>query len=413
MLLLALGMLGCAAGRDATTQPADAPWAALRIVGDDFHRSAVVGEDARAAGSDRDNAEGGRYLAEIALHQLQRNVFWDPDFPAFRPQFPESAHTGMVNPDNLYESARIRPGVEYVIRGTRGTTADVVFQVYEGSPGVKDSLRGISTLSVDTIDFEDDGSFELHVGPTPHAKNWLRTDEGAGLLLVRWSHSDWATERAGRAEVVRVGGEGEPSSNPDAAGVARGLRDAGHAVPDAGQFWIDFAGRVRLFTGDNDVMTPRVTGGGGLEGQVSALGKFALEDGEALIVTVPKADARYQGLQLGNFWFDALEWANRQTSLSGGQARLGSDGRYHYVIAEVDPGVPNWIDTTGLDEGLFFLRFQGLKTPIADDDAPAAKLVRIEELRDHLPSDTPVVDATARRAQLAERQIQVQRRYGR
>lgn len=414
VLLLASVLIGgCAASRRSDSTDASTPWAAFREGAADWARAGDVGEDARPAGTNRGNADGGRYLAEIALHQLRRSAFTDPDYPAFRSQFPEAAHTGLVNPDNLYESASIRSGVDYVIRGTRGTTADVVFQVYEANPGVKGSLRGISTLSLDQIHFEDDGSFEVHVGPTPHPRNWLKTDEGAGLLLARWSHSDWATERAGRAEVVRVGSEGVPAPVESEREVARAIRDATAAVPDAGEFWLGWAGRVRLGTFDNDVTAPRETGGEGLKGQVNVAGKFALDDGEALIVTVPKTDARYQGFQLGNFWFDSLEWANRQTSLSGGQARLGSDGRYHYVISEKDPGVPNWLDTTGLREGLFFLRFQGLRTPIADADAPTARLVRIDEIRKHLPPDTPVVDAAARRAQLAARQTHLRRRYGR
>jgi hypothetical protein len=382
-------------------------------MGDSLHRAAEVGENADAAGSDRENADGGRYLAEILLAQTRRAVFGDSDFPVFRPQFPESAHSGLVNPDNLYESAAIRPGVDYLVRGTRGTTADVVFQVYEASPGVKGSLKGISTLSLDQIDLAEDGSFEIHVGPTRFEKNWLDTREGGGLLLVRWSHSDWATERAGKAEIVRLGGEGDPQPAPEIAEVAKRIRDAGAAVPDAGQFWLDFAGRIRLFTSDNDVIAPRSTGGQGLEDQVSAMGRWNLEDDEALILTVPRARARYQGVQLGNYWFEALEWANRQTSLSGGQARLGADDRYHYVIAARDPGVPNWLDTTGLPEGLFFIRFQGLEGEIPAAENPRALLVKTSEVRHHLPSDTPIIDGNARRAQLAARQIQVQRRFGR
>lgn len=415
LVLLFAGILGtgCASGHRAESVGVETPWAAFRGGAADWARAGELGEEARPAGTDRGNADGGRYLAEIALHQIRRSVFADPDYPVFRPQFPESGHTGLVNPDNLYESAAIRPGVDYVIRGTRGTTADVVFQVYEGHPGVRGSLRGISTLSLDRIDFETDGRFEIHVGPTPHPRNWLKTDDGAGLLLVRWSHSDWQTERAGRAEVVRVGAEGEPAPIAGERDVARGIREATEAVPDAGDFWLGFAGRIRLGTFDNDVTAPRETGGEGLQGQVNAAGKFALDEGEALIVTVPKTDARYQGFQLGNFWFDSLEWANRQTSLSGGQARLGSDGRYHYVIAHEDPGVPNWLDTTGLKEGFFFVRFQGLRTPIDDDEAPSAERVKIDEIRRHLPPDTPVVDADQRRAQLAARQSQLRRRYGR
>ena len=415
--VLAMAFLTVLAGCSPERQPSPGnegePWASMRALGDGLHRAADVGEGAPAAGDDRENAAGGRYFAEIALRQIEREVFSDRDFPSFRPVWPESGHLGLVNPDNLYESAMIHPGVEYLVRATRGSTADVVFQVYEKSPGVKGSLRGVSTLDLEDLVIAADGSFEIHVGPTPRPENWLRTDEKSGTLLVRWSHSDWSTERAGRIEIVRMGAQGVPSPDLDVARVARAIRDAGDAVPDVGDFWIDFGGRVRLFTRANRVGEPRSTGGQGLEGQVSAMGRFDLADDEALVLTAPKTEARYQGVQLGNFWFDALEWANRQTSLSGGQAHLGSDGRYHYVIAKEDPGVPNWLDTTGLREGLFFLRFQGLPGPLDEEDHPTAELVKVGDVRAHLPADTPSINEEARREQLAARQIQLQRRYGR
>ena len=413
IILFGLFALGCGPERQPSAEHAGEPWASLRAMGDSLHRAAEVGEQADAAGSDRENADGGRYLAEILLLQAGREIFADPDFPAFRPQYPESSHTGLFNPDNLYESARIRPGVEYLVRGTRGATADLVFQVYEGYPGVKGSLKGLSTLSADKLRVAEDGRFEIRVGPTPSDGNWLDSGETGELLLVRWSHSDWETERAGRLEIVRVGGEGEPRPSPQVADVAKSIRAAGDAVPDAGQFWLDFVDRIRFFSGDNDVMAPRATGDQGLEGQVSAMGRWKLEDDEALVLTIPKVQARYQGVQLGNFWFDALDWAGRQTSLSGGQSQLGGDGRYHYVISARDPGVPNWLDTTGLPEGLFFIRFQGLAADVPEAEYPKAQRVKTSEVRRHLPGDTPLIDGNARRAQLAARQIQIQRRFGR
>ena len=150
-----------------------------------MHAAAEVGEKARAAGGDRENADGGRYLSEILIQQVGRGVFRDPDYPVFRPQFPESAHTGLVNPDNLYESTHIRPGADYVLRGTRGTTADVTFQVFAGTPGVNGKLRDVGTLSLDNLVTDADGNFEVFVGPTAHPQNWIETDDEAGLLLVR------------------------------------------------------------------------------------------------------------------------------------------------------------------------------------------------------------------------------------
>lgn len=411
--LSSLLIQGCAEKRVPSPEHQGEPWVSLRSLGDAMHAAADVGENARAAGGDRDNADGGRYLAEILLQQVGRGVFQDPDYPAFRPQFPESAHTGLVNPDNLYESVRIRPGADYVVRGTRGTTADVTFQVFAGTPGVNGKLRDVGTLSLDNLVMDTDGNFEVFVGPSAHPRNWIETDDEAGLLLVRWTYSDWSREKAGRVEIHQVGKLGVPAPNPEVGDVAARIRDAGAAVPDSGEFWQDYIGKVRLFTSDNAVMKPRLTGSEGLAGQVAAMGKFSLGEDEALVVSIPKADARYQGLQLGNYWFDALEWANRQTSLAAGQSRLGSDGRYHYVISATDPGVPNWLDTTGLPEGLFLIRFQGVRTPLTDEEAPTAQLVALEEVRSALPSDTRQVDTDTRRAQLAARQSQLQRRYGR
>ncbi len=411
--LLSLLTLGCTEKRVPSPEHQGEPWASLRSLGDAMHAAADVGENARAAGGDRDNADGGRYLAEILRQQVDRGVFQDPDYPAFRAQYPESAHTGLVNPDNLYESVPIRPDADYVLRGTRGTTADVTFQVFAGTPGVNGKLRDVGTLSLDNLVIDADGNFEVFVGPTAHPQNWIETDDEAGLLLVRWTYSDWDREKAGRVGIHQVGKLGVPAPNPEVGDVAARIRDAGAAVPDSGEFWQDYIGKVRLFTSDNAVMKPRITGSEGLAGQVAAMGKFSLADDQALIVSIPKADARYQGLQLGNYWFDALEWANRQTSLAAGQSRLGSDGRYHYVISATDPGVPNWLDTTGLPEGLFLIRFQGVRTPLTDEEAPTAELVALKEVRSALPADTPQVDAEARRAQLAARQSQLQRRYGR
>lgn len=89
---------------------------------------------------------------------------------------------------------------------------------------------------------------ERFVGPTAHPQNWIETDEEAGLLLVRWSYSDWALEKAGRVEIHQVGKLGIPAPNPEVGDVARKIRDAGAAVPDSAAFWQDYIGKVRLFT---------------------------------------------------------------------------------------------------------------------------------------------------------------------
>ena len=97
----------------------------------------------------------------------------------------------------------------------------------------------------------------------------------------------FSTELSGFSRSARPVG----CSDPSVSEVAKKIRYAGDAVPDAAGFWLDFVAKIRFFSGSNDVMKPRITGV-----QVGARGQFDLEHDETLIVTVPKTDARYQSL---------------------------------------------------------------------------------------------------------------------
>jgi hypothetical protein len=49
-----------------------------------------------------------------------------------------------------------------------------------------------------------------------------------------------------------------------------------------------------------------------------------------------------------------------QTSLNLSQVKPNADGNLTYVIAPRDPGVANWLDSSGLHDGFAVLRWQGL-----------------------------------------------------
>ena len=56
-------------------------------------------------------------------------------------------------------------------------------------------------------------------------------------------------------------------------------------------------------------------------------------------------------MQLSDPLWNSVDWLNRQSSLNAHQARLDGDGRLRAVIALEDPGVPNWLDPGGFDNG--------------------------------------------------------------
>ena len=81
-------------------------------------------------------------------------------------------------------------------------------------------------------------------------------------------------------------------------------------------------------------------------------------------------------------------------------------------MAHRDPGVSNWLDTTGHPEGFLSPRWAYSETPPPESwPRIRAKKVAFDEIGKHLHPDTPRIRPEERRAQIHNRQRHVQRRY--
>jgi len=69
------------------------------------------------------------------------------------------------------------------------------------------------------------------------------------------------------------------------------------------------------------------------------------------------------------------------------------------VVSKQDPGVPNWLDKEDNKSGILQMRFNRAK------EAPPAKVTRVKlaDVRQHLPADTPVVTPEERKRILSAR----------
>ena len=91
---------------------------------------------------------------------------------------------------------------------------------------------------------------------------------------------------------------------------------------------------------------------------------------------------------------------------------VSSDGARYYVVAHEDPGVEGWVDTTGLPEGTFAMRFVYRENP-APPLLPSAEatLLQRDALRAILPADVRTVSPQQRRGEIAIRQSHIKRRW--
>src|SRR5262249_50173103 len=94
----------------------------------------------------------------------------------------------------------------------------------------------------------------------------------------------------------------------------------------------------------------------GLKGQSYGFGAWRCAPDEAVILQVTPPPAQMWGLALCDRLWQSIDFAARQSSINGSQARL-VDGHLVAVIAHDDPGLANWLDPAGHTEGTLAVRY--------------------------------------------------------
>ena len=411
--------------------------------------------------TDRNLAEGYRYLLGTVASALERALFEDPAFPYFRQAISVRAKATIDNADAIYFAAPIDGEAATIVRGRAQDTRHwrgepraasgrlapqyLIFECASGFAGDSGSLAELAPgtramtgmLDVSKLAVEADGSFEILCAPerpAGFAGNFLCTRvERRGRRYVgayvsgRQLFYDWAREDPVELTITRDGAELEapPTYEPTAAAAA--LRRTGEIARAQVHFWNEFYdvlletygdrnGDGKRFMPRNAFNEPNAASGatgGGMSTNIYAGGVFELGPDEALVVEsrIP-VSPMYIGFHLSNFWGESFDYANHITSLNGFQSETDPDGAIHYVIAHRDPGVPNWLDTTGQPEGFMAPRWAFLeKPPPASWPTIRATRVPFAEIRKHLPAGTRRVSPDERVAQIRIRQLHVQRRF--
>jgi hypothetical protein len=134
-----------------------------------------------------------------------------------------------------------------------------------------------------------------------------------------------------------------------------------------------------------------------------------LADDEALVLTLDPIGAKYLAVQLAGGWLSSLDYLHHAASLNLSQATPNPDGTLTLVVAPKDPGIANWLDTTGLHEGTLFVRWQKLPDSL-DAAAQGVRSVRVVKVADLDPALTRLTQAE-RKAQLAVRAAAYARRF--
>jgi len=374
-------------------------------------RELVLG--AEETRDERWQAEGFRYLTRLlAAGTTVCMEHADPDEPAFGRMMDHTMKWGLDAPDCLYLYASIGRDRCYRIHGHRGSANHLDIQINYGHFCEGDiSAWGTSaSISGDELELEADGSFELWLGGKQRSTNYLPLAENAEFVLVRQYFDDWDRERPADLSIERVGGE-IAAVSPTPVQVEARLERLSRWIARGGALWQAMS-RGFLALPPNSLVVHRGDASdarAGMKGQVYCLGNFSCAADQAVVLEFELPPCRHLSIGLANGFWESLDYACRQTSLNRHQATVDADGLLRVVIAHRDPGVPNWLDTTGLERGTLAVRLLGAATV----PEPRLRAVPWTDLRRYLPAGTASVGPDERRRVLERRRAAVERRFRR
>ena len=312
---------------------------------------------------------------------------------------------GIDNPDSIYRVIPISGDEKYRITGRvgRNRMTENYFALWDDKMGTVDVLNGR------TMDIDSDGSFTITVDSSGAngRPNHVQSAPEAHEFYIRDVMADWALDDPNHFTIERLGSK--PATAP------RTIDEQAQLTAD---FMLHFADFTRRMSGGTYRMPANhfslawsADHTGALRNQVYVGGRFELSDDEAFVVTVSDGGAEYFTVPLSNIWGTTMDIVDRTASLNKAQSVPNPDGTYTYVLSETDPGVHNWVNTCGLDEGILTLRMAEFpESGPREDLAASGEVVKLDQLDSVLPEGTVFVDAEGRAEQIATRRAGYLRR---
>ena len=305
----------------------------------------------------------------------------------------------------------------YRLSGNMGDLSMLVCQVFNGCWGEP----GVKTIgNYDWADFNvgADGHFQVTLSATQESGNWIKIDPAIRyqMIFFRRAIADWNGD-SGALKIERI------SELPDDYYAADEFDEAAMAVrilraTNFVRFIVNTC-NISLYDkylaaakGQKNVLAAlpgEASGTGASPSSNYAMGVFDLQEDEALIIEMSKVpDGAYWSFQLGDVWSRSLNFSSHQSTLNMREIAVDGDGALRVVVARKDPGINNWLDTCGHQNGtVIFRNYRSKTAPV-----PSPRKVKFSELVALLPTDTKLVTTTDRKEMLALRRQGLLKRYG-
>lgn len=356
-------------------------------------------------------------IDELTFSAIQKAVNNDPYYPKvysvnaaphnwFDLDVPGGRYS-YDNPDCIYRTIPIDSSLDYVFKGYRHTPgpADVTYSLISDP----NSQNTIASLSNSDLIIDQDGSYTITINSSAAGNNTnhIQSTLLAKQLFIRNNLGDWLSQKPDNVSIELISDTSDQTPITDAEILASAKWNLQESIIDYG------VGALGIKTSVYEVNTlsepSQSSTLGTLTSQASSFGHFSLSDNETLVATLTPGSATYWVFPVTDPWMVTVNPGTSQDTLNSEQAVANANGTYTLVVSREDPGVYNWVNTTGLNEGTIMVRWQGLPTSSSSSDSSVdspsitTQLVQLSEISSVLPDGTRYVSSEERAYQLAQR----------
>ena len=360
--------------------------------------------------------------AEGLRHQL-RMFYWatdriiensDTDHPELGWVYPFKV--GQDNPDALYQSAPVDLSHTYRLTGRIDTVRYLGLSLMDYRFGRGNITQLLDVGSPDLTDVGG-GRIDIIISPDPdpgdHIGDWYQVEPLECRLFVRQFFSDWAAEDHADLYFECLDPAGPPG-RLDPIRACELFDEAAREIDMVPKYWTHSIrdqrdrGEINSFDHIPDHLVSKSSLGGS-EKQAYGQCWYKVGPDEALLFEVTPPNCLYWNIQVGDTWYQSLDFVNLPTTMNDSQARLDPDGVLRVVISHVDPGIQNWIALGGCPQGAITYRWNNADgAPV-----PTLRLMPVSEINGCLHPETPRLSADEREAINAERRRHALRRFTR
>jgi hypothetical protein len=347
-------------------------WGLVRQMLDDL--TGTIVEDAE---TDLEVQDGLRVLARATALCEEISVDADPAQPRFFSMNTPMRYIGGPCPDGEYHLGMIDGGLRYRIEGRRNSSAYLGFQVLAGR-GMEPRRQAVYVSDRDLV-LDGDGGFALVLAADDPGGDgggqWVQIPEDASAVVVRQYVSMPAEEEVASYTIEVL--DPPPPSVPDDDALAGQLTAMAWTI--AKLVTLHRTITPELVGDPNRFVTAEAAALGSADttpDNLYMIGTWRIGPDEALVVDAVPPASRFWSLTIENIWHECFDVHRRPISVTGGAAAVRDDGSVRMVIADRDPGVPNWLDTGSRHRG--WMLFRWLDNP----DAPevSARVVPVSEV---------------------------------